>query len=136
MKYSHINVFYSLADLKLNFICSWFYNFSFYYSSQLNFTTHFVRLWVLLWLYIYMSIIFFIFYFFNYKPTCYKCFYFLLFIIIIFMESTCARWALQTRHISPIWAVESASRRKNTSFQITPRWISIKVICEMSWILH
>ena len=26
--------------LKLNFICSLFYNFSFYYSSQLNFTTN------------------------------------------------------------------------------------------------
>ena len=28
--YNYINVFYNWANLKLNFICSWFYNFSFY----------------------------------------------------------------------------------------------------------
>lgn len=35
-----MKLFYNLANLKLNFICSWFYNFSFYYSSKLNFTTN------------------------------------------------------------------------------------------------
>ena len=42
--YNYINVFYNLSNLKLNFICSWFYNFSFYYSSQLNFTINILLL--------------------------------------------------------------------------------------------
>ena len=63
--YNYINVFYNLANLKLNFICSWFYNFSFYYSSQLNFTTNICKIVTisLIWLYIYITIIFLFFIF-------------------------------------------------------------------------
>ena len=104
--YNYINVFYNLANLKLNLICSWFYNF---FTTQVNWILLLIFYYsvckivgiALIWLYIYISIIFFIIiYFFNYKSTCYK-FFLLIIIFIIFIEPTCATSALQTGHISP-----------------------------------